>query len=174
METAQITTEDPNAPRIYVGTYHKYNSGNLGGAWLDLDDYDGKDSFYEACRELHKDEEDPEFMFQDFENFPSDFYGESGCDDVLWDWLELDKHEREVVSEFLTVAGMTDTHSILEAYQGTYESETDYAYQYIDDTGVLNDMPENLQHYFDYEAFGRDLFMCDLFITDNGFVFGNY
>ena len=54
--------------RVYVGTYGKYNNGSLFGAWLDLSDYSDKEDFYEACRELHKDEEDAEYMFQDWEN----------------------------------------------------------------------------------------------------------
>lgn len=44
--------------RVYVGTYGKYNNGSLFGAWLDLSDYSDKEEFYDACRELHKDEED--------------------------------------------------------------------------------------------------------------------
>ena len=43
--------------KVYVGTYGKYNNGSLSGAWLDLSDYSDKEEFYEACRELHKDEE---------------------------------------------------------------------------------------------------------------------
>ena len=42
--------------KVYVGTYAKYNNGSLSGAWLDLSDYSDKEEFYEACRELHKDE----------------------------------------------------------------------------------------------------------------------
>ena len=53
--------------KIYVGTYAKYNNGSIFGEWLTLGDYSDLEEFYEACRELHKDEEDPEFMFQDFE-----------------------------------------------------------------------------------------------------------
>ena len=26
-------------PRIYVGTYAKYNAGSIAGQWLDLEDY---------------------------------------------------------------------------------------------------------------------------------------
>ena len=44
--------------KVYVGTYAKYNNGSLYGAWLDLSDYSDKEEFYEACRELHEDEED--------------------------------------------------------------------------------------------------------------------
>ena len=58
-------------------TYGKYNNGSLSGAWLDLSDYSDKEEFYEACRELHKDEEDAEYMFQDWENVPEGLIGES-------------------------------------------------------------------------------------------------
>ena len=50
-------------PSIYVGTYAKYNNGSIFGAWLDLTEYDDAEDFYKACAELHKDEQDPEFMF---------------------------------------------------------------------------------------------------------------
>jgi antirestriction protein len=66
-----------NTPRIYVGTYAKYNNASLEGKWLDLDDYSDAEEFLQACAELHKDEADPEFMFQDYENFPENLYGES-------------------------------------------------------------------------------------------------
>jgi len=60
--------------KLYVGTYHKYNSGSIQGEWVDLDDFNNKDEFLEYCAELHKDEDDPEFMFQDSD---SDTAGES-------------------------------------------------------------------------------------------------
>ena len=70
--------------RVYVGTYGKYNNGSLFGAWLDLSDYLNKEDFYEACRELHKDEEDAEFMFQDWENVPEGLIGESWISEMRW------------------------------------------------------------------------------------------
>jgi antirestriction protein len=48
-----------------------------------------------------------------------------------------------------------------EAYQGEYRSSVDFAENLVDDLGMLNDMPENLRYYFDYEAFARDLLMTD-------------
>lgn len=51
--------------RVYVGTYAKYNSGSLFGKWLDLSDYSDKD------------EQEPEFMFQDYENIPETLISES-------------------------------------------------------------------------------------------------
>lgn len=163
---------DPNAPRVYVGTYAKYNAGSIDGAWIDLDGHD-KETFYEACKELHSDEHDPEYMFQDFENFPRDLYGESWLKDELWTWLELDEHEREIVAEYLTVADLTDFDTIIDRFHGQYDSMLDYAYEYVDSTGMLEECSETVARYFDYEAFARNLGF-NMFITDNGFVFANY
>ena len=85
--------------KVYVGTYGKYNNGSLSGAWLDLSDYSDKEEFYEACRELHKDEEDAEYMFQDWENMPEGLIGESWISEnffALRDAVEdLDDTEQE-------------------------------------------------------------------------------
>ena len=59
--------------RCYVGTYGKYNGGSLAGGWLDLSDYATYQDFLKACKELHKNESDPEFMIQDWENLPDGF-----------------------------------------------------------------------------------------------------
>ena len=59
-----------NLPRVYVGTYKKYNEGNLDGGWLTLTDYANYAAFCAACRKLHKNERDPELMIQDCDNMP--------------------------------------------------------------------------------------------------------
>jgi Antirestriction protein (ArdA) len=46
--------------KIYVGTYGKYNAGNLFGKWLDLTQYSDKKVFVKACKKLHKGKHDPE------------------------------------------------------------------------------------------------------------------
>ena len=65
-------TTHTTEPRLYVGTYAKYNSGSLRGAWMSLEGHD-KESFYAACAELHKDEADPEYMFQISRDSPASF-----------------------------------------------------------------------------------------------------
>ena len=57
-------------PRVYVGTYKKYNEGNLNGGWLTLTDYENYAAFLSACRQLHKDERDAELMIQDVDDMP--------------------------------------------------------------------------------------------------------
>jgi hypothetical protein len=35
----------------------------------------------------------------------------------------------------------------------------DYAEEYIEDSGILSELPENLRYYFDTEAFARDMLL---------------
>jgi len=98
-------TTTTTAPRVYVGTYHKYNCGSLAGAWLDLDDYADADDFYDACRQLHGDEADPELMFQDREGCPSEWVEESHISPHLWEWLELNDDQRDMVTAYINHQG---------------------------------------------------------------------
>ncbi|EBF8622729.1 antirestriction protein ArdA, partial [Salmonella enterica subsp. enterica serovar Istanbul] len=72
-------------PAVYVGTWHKYNTGSIAGRWFDLVTFDGEGEFVAACRTLHQDETDPELMFQDFEGFPGNMASE--CH-INWDYVE--------------------------------------------------------------------------------------
>lgn len=77
--------------KIYVGTYRKYNEGSIYGEWLTLSDYSDLDEFYAACRELHADEDDPEFMFQDFEapEGLEDYISESHINEDIFKAMEV-------------------------------------------------------------------------------------
>lgn len=150
-------TTEMTAPRIYVGTYAKYNSGSITGAWLDLEDFSDRDAFYEACAELHKDEPDPELMFQDFEYFPRAFYSESNVPAELFDWLALDEDDRELLAVYQEHVDQDGTiDQAREAFSGKYDSEEDWAHEFLDDTGALESIPENLRYYFDFQAYARD------------------
>ena len=165
--------------RIYVGTYAKYNAGSIKGAWLDLDDYADRDAFMEAAKALHADESDPELMFQDFEGFPRAYYGESHIKPELWAWLELDESDCEIVEAYHAgVEEDADIDRAREAYMGTAENESDWAYEYLNDTGLLGDIPEWARNYFDFEAYARDARLGGdvVFVRHNGelFVFSNH
>lgn len=144
--------------RIYVGTYSKYNSGSIKGAWLDLEDYSDKAAFLAACRALHSDETDPELMFQDYEDFPKAFYDESSVSDDLWNWLELDEDDRDLLAAYQDAIGDdADIADARDAFMGNgYDTEADWAAEYLEETGMLESIPENLRNYFDYEAYARD------------------
>lgn len=68
--------------RVYVGTWKKYNNGSIYGKWLTLNNYSTYDEFLSACRKVHSNEKDPEFMIQDKEGIPD------GLDFI--DWISKD------------------------------------------------------------------------------------
>jgi len=150
MNTHTTTASDA---QVYVGTYAKYNNGDLTGQWLDLADYPDRESFLLACRELHSDEADPELMFQDFSGFPRAFYGESEIKADLWDWLALHDDDRELLERYQDATG-NDSATIedaRDAHSGTYDSGADAAQQMAEDCG---DIPKDLPSWIviDWEA----------------------
>ena len=154
---------------IYVGTYAKYNSGSIAGKWLQLADYDSNEDFYAACKELHKDESDPEYMFQDHEYIPSSMIGESWINPKLWDYLTVmnDSYlDAEVIQAAIDLE--IPAEDIEEAYTGEYDSDADFAFELAEDLGFVesNTWP---QCCIDWERAARDL-MFD-FHESNGHYF---
>jgi len=181
--------------RVYVGTYGKYNAGNLAGAWLNLADYADKDAFYAACAELHKNEHDPEFMFQDHENIPDGMISESSIEDALWEWLALDDDDKKLFSIYRSEVDQSGTiEQAHDAFMGTFDSEEDWAESFLDDTGILKEVPRafgihrlrevcprrRLQWHELRPARGQGLGLQSIegkpmiFIFDNGEVFSNH
>ena len=151
-------------PRIYVGTYAKYNDGSIDGKWIDLTKYDTYEKFVDACRKLHKDEKDPEFMVQDYENFPEKWYHEGGLPskeefDKINEYYMMDDDRKAAYEAYVNHTNDDDIEHFEEAYQGHFDSATDFAYSIVDDFGWDGIGQNNLDMYFDYAAFGRDLMM---------------
>jgi antirestriction protein len=131
-------------PAVYVGTYHKYNCGSIFGKWFDLTEFDSKEDFIGACHELHANEHDPELMFQDWEGIPSQFASESS---VEWAFVEGYRRAEEEgrAAAFFAWADYTgdfDYDAFDDAYRGEAASEEDYAYEFVQDTGLICDVPE--------------------------------
>ena len=162
-------------PAVYVGTYRKYNEGSLFGAWLDITKFEDYDEFISVCKFLHRDEEDPELMFQDYECFPESWYSESCMDEDTFNKIkeygELDDDKQEAYRIYIDGGlGEEDIDSFNDAYMGKYDSEEDYAYEVINECYNIEQMMGGLSSYFDYKAYARDLFIDDYYF-DNGHVF---
>lgn len=169
---ATVTTD--SIPRVYVGTYKKYNSGNLAGAWVDLAEFpDDPDGFISRCREIHADEADPELMFQDFEGFPREFYGESRLGAGLWPWLALDDDDRELLAVYSGILGQPVTiEEARDAFVGRYSSGADFAEELARENGLVpKDFPDwicidwdatwkaNLRHDYTSETHNGELWV---------------
>jgi antirestriction protein len=91
---------------------------------------------------------------------------------------ELGDDGKEIVFEYWDHVGCMpdDADDAVErardAYAGQFNTWEDWATEYLESTGALESIPENLRNYFDFAAYGRDA-ECggDLFKTDSGHFF---
>ncbi len=111
------------------------------------------------------------------------------CDDFTFDKLEnlyginefIQLVEDEDVSYSCAQAILDWTQDIQEAisiirkndyclYKGMYDMG-DVAYEYLEETGLISELPDLLKRYFDYDAYGRDMDMSGSFIEcDDGII----
>lgn len=150
---------------VYVGTYAKYNAGSIYGDWLMLSDYADIEDFYEACRELHSDETDPEFMFQDWEGVPEGTVTECTISPAIFELMEeLDESQEasfKAWAEYSCEDWKKDVSKAVQdyesAYLGEYDSEAEYAEELFTEI-YGSEIPPHLMSYIDFEAYARDIF----------------
>jgi len=165
-------------PKIYVADLAAYNAGHLRGRWLYLPEYEDVDELMNAIsclldewdRDLLDGMTGPveEWAVHDFEGFPralySEYPGRDGLRAMLC-YVELlsytdDSSSAEKFVEIAEDIGYDPEEwedGFARAYRGTFKSAEYWAMEYVESAGLLNDMPENLRYYFDYEAFARDV-----------------
>lgn len=118
---------DMRQASVYCGTYKKYNSGSLEGAWINLANYSSAKEFYTKCAEIHKDEEYPEFMFQDTEHLPSEMYTEDSIYSDYWTVMEEVKtwapEKEDAFCEFLDENGYPADSEALEEFLDSYTKQ---------------------------------------------------
>ena len=164
---------------IYVGTYAKYNNGNIYGMWIDLNKVGDADEFFEVCTKLHSDEDDPEFMMQDFQGFPKFLYDESmNKEDVqkILDWISLKKSDQEILEDYVDYKGELD-----DVYDTLREAKDRFIGTNLDEVvhncvvnGILSNIPDQktrdiVETYFKYDEYEREI-MNDIII---GEIHGN-
>jgi hypothetical protein len=149
------------------------------GIWLDLDDVDSWSDIHEALQRAGLIGED-----FDGDTLVADIEGDitKCCYSSSYDLFDLNRYielrdavnqsgfDKAAVAVFIGWFGSWDADTFESAFMGQHDSEQAYAEQYIDETGMLDDVPQHLRCYFDYEAFARDLFMGGYYF-DGGFVF---
>lgn len=167
--------------QIYVGTYKKYNEGSLFGKWMKISDYSDYEDLSDAMQELHKDEDDAELMFQDFEapelfermGLISESYLSTDIYEII-EKIENCSYDIEIISAYVDCFGYYCKgideliEKVEESYQGEYQSDEEFAEQLLTETCCI---PENLPSYLyiDWERTARDI-MFD-YSTSNNYYF---
>ena len=154
-----------------------YNNGDLISKTFDLEDfptYDGlatarSEWLEELTEELDDGELREEFIVADYENIPASLMSQWDIDSDYGDWLEAcEEHGADVVEAAMEVGVPVD--KIDEAYAGAASNDVEFAEEFADSIGLLDEVPDNLKMYFDMEAFARDLMIGD-YNEHNGHYF---
>ena len=162
-------TSQATEPRVYVACLASYNNGTLHGAWINLEGADA-DTIQEEIDAMLAASPAPdaeEYAIHDHEGLCGLLSGESASADELAEIAEAIEEigdDAEAFEAYCNCYGANGAPSDLveqfrEAFQGVWGSEQDFAENLADDTGLLDDAPETLRTYFDWEAWTRDLFM---------------
>ena len=141
-------------PQVYVGTYGKYNNSSIKGAWLDLENYCSAEEFAEACAELHSDEADPEYMYQDHEGIPASMISESSLHADVWEWLELDEDQRDIAAAW--AENGCDWREAQEHHVATCGYQMDVDKMLVENWYESNEVPDHVAPYIDEEYLARD------------------
>lgn len=162
--------------KIFLTNLGKYNEGELIGEWLELPV--SEEEIEETLEKIGINEEYEEYFITDYE---TDVEGlEIGEYDSLEELNELaetienmDDTEEKVFSACLE-NGSSFEDALETVQNGDYRiysncySMTDVAYEVVEECGYLENVPETVARYFDYESFGRDLDIEGTFIYIDG------
>ncbi|MFT3663232.1 MAG: antirestriction protein ArdA [Gordonia sp. (in: high G+C Gram-positive bacteria)] len=163
--TTTITAE----PRAWIGCLGCYNSGRLVGRWYDVTDCAEVDvaSVHRGSGVHWKAQGCEEIWVMDTDDLPVDT--EMGVTDAAaWGECFTEAGDRWpavaawVRSGAYVAEGSSDIPSLSDfedRYRGCWTSFRDYAHQLAEDLGLLQDVPEEVERYFDWDSWIRDLEM---------------
>lgn len=161
--------------KVFVTNLGKYNEGQLIGEWLNLPA--DKIAIKRLKERIEIGRYYEEIFITDYETDidglkVGEYDNLNELNEMAETLNDLDESDREIIE-----AIMSEGYSLTEAiemkddvlmYYDVYDM-TDVAYQYVDECGFLNNEPDFLRNYFDYEAYGRDMALEGTFIfTNNG------
>ena len=171
----------------YITNLGKYNEGVLAYKLISFPI--DEDELNEALKEIgckYTDENGvvhnplyEEYFFSDWEcEIPFEF-GEyesiSDVNDIAERVEVLETYEQDVLKVILEEHTSDADEALRIVENDSYitwwgcDCMADVAEQMVDEYGYLNDVPENLRYYIDYEKYGRDLDLEGTFLEGNGF-----
>ena len=160
--------------RAFITNLSKYNDGELVGQWVDFPC--DEDVFDEVLEEIGIDEYHEEWFVTDYECDLGEVAQELG-EYVSFDELNSVAEALEDWDEGLgeAVIDIWGVDELLNSTPDDYlyfeaNDDEDIGYYYAEEFGILDEVPENLRNYFDYEAYGRDIRIdTDSGLSDNGY-----
>lgn len=150
--------------KVFLTNLGKYNEGYLIGEWLELPAT--QEEINNCMERIGINEEYEEWFITDYEaSFNIEIGEYSNLDELnkIAEQLdELEEDAQEAIQAML-LDGYTFNEALEKANNGDYriyydcDDMIDVAMEIVEECGYLNDVPEIIARYFDYEAFARDL-----------------
>ena len=131
------------------------------GTWVDLEFIDGWGGVLQELSSAGYPNPN-EILCADAEGLARQFLSRYDCFDLAGYTECRDEcswASDEAKSAFIDCFGSWDAVTFEDSYSGEWDSDTALAEDYIDSTGLLISIPDNLRGYFDTAAFTRDLMM---------------
>jgi antirestriction protein len=151
-------------PRIYVASLSDYNAGRLHGIWLEATEVETVREGVGRMLKASPAGAAEEYAIHDFEGFSRYLPSESADFEVVCAiGAAIVEHGRVFTAYLEHVGFPADLERLREllegfgeSYQGPYEGVEDWAGQYLDDVGLLQQVPESLRGYIDLESWALD------------------
>lgn len=161
--------------KIFISNLKEYNNGKIIGEWVSLP----CEGLEEVLNKISNNGND-ELFISDYE---TDISGlkVSEYDNILKLNTIAEEIEEMREDELIAFQAYLEEYNMEQAldevrqgnYRTYYNCDTmeDVAYQAVNESGLLDGVPEEVKIYFDYEAYGRDMDINRTFIQiDNSFV----
>lgn len=151
--------------RIYLTNLGKYNEGELVGEWVDLPV--SEEELEKVFERIGINEEYEEFFITDYETdidgvTVGEYDNLEELNELAEELEEVGEAEKKAIQAML-LDGYEFNEALEKANNGDFtiyydcDNMTDVAYEVVEQCGYLQNVPEQVSRYFDYEAFGRDL-----------------
>ncbi len=170
---------------IYLTNLHKYNNGILCGEWVKLPV--SEDKLESVLRRIGINKFCSEYFITDYETLLSNLhiseYASINDLNELAERIEgLADHDYEKLAAVLecessmSIAEILEIIDDLDSFDLLADVEDDEALgEYYADVGcIFHNIPDSIQRYFDFEAYGRDIRLeSNLCFTSYGAVIDN-
>ena len=192
----------PSSPRVWVGCLASYNSGHLFGKWMDADD--GEDTLNEQIAALLRYSPCPNVMIEcptceGLEDDCTDCKGAGEvpsaeefhiCDKENFGGFDVTRYSP--ISEVCKAAEMIEQYgaafgaacsafcadeveqALEERYRGEWDSAADYAADWAEQTGGLENVPEQIQWCIDWERYANNMELVEVRTGGKVHIFDRY
>lgn len=163
--------------KIFISNLKEYNNGKIIGEWVSLPCED----IEEVLEKISNSGKD-ELFISDYETDinglkVAEYEDSLQLNEIAEEIEEMREDELIAFQAYLDQYANDIEQALEEVRQGNYtiyencDNMEDVAYQAVNESGLLDGVPEQVKMYFDYEAYGRDMDINRTFIQiDNSFV----